>query len=169
MSNYIYSKIAASALFPDRAIKRVEVFHQSVNVHFFGYRSQLVSKSKFLTYFAQSRRERGQKLKAHPLTSEIWRVESGAPRLHPDGYLVKFETVQGSPRFHCECHDYAAQVEHEFPVPCCKHIYSVLDYLGFDSYHAWIGFADEALRRDRQLPSYDELSDAELLEELSAV
>jgi hypothetical protein len=162
-SNYIYSKTAAAGMFPDHAIKSIEIFHKAINVHFFGHRPQLVSKKKFLDYFAQSRRERGQKLKAHSFTPEVWQVESGHPRTRPEGYLVTFKMDQGSPRFKCECHDYAAQMEHGISTPCCKHIYSVLDHLGFDSYHAWIGQTDEEMRSDRQL-DYEDLCDAELVE-----
>jgi len=163
-NNYIYSKIAAAGMFPDRAIKRIEVFHNAVNIHFLHYRSQLVSKSEFLRYFAESRRERGQRLRATSITPEVWQVESGSPRIHPNGYLVQFEMVNGDPAFKCDCHDFNTQTEVGIKTPCCKHVYSVLDALGYNSYRAWIGKTAEEIREDDRVIDYEELCAAELVE-----
>lgn len=134
---YIFSKTAAYAL-THRPVKRVEIFANAINVHFLEGRSKLVSKRDFLNYFAESRRERGQQLKAQAIAPDQWEVQSSKPGNEP--YDVVEEWINGRPQLKCDCYDYAAQFEYGVTTsPCCKHCYSVLDSLGYDSYRLWQG------------------------------
>lgn len=144
-NTYIFSKVAAQAII-GHEVDKVEVWAHVVEVFPKGRSPIFVSKRKFYEYFANSRRERGQALKAQRVANG-WLVPSG--RVQDRNYLVEAHRANALvPELVCNCFDYGIQFELEITQhPCCKHCYSVLDTFGYDSYRAW---QEDARHRDME-------------------
>lgn len=141
-TNYIYSKTAACQILKRNDVKEVEIWANVVKISFLSGSPRITSKKPFLKYFAESRRLRGVELECKTIERDhLYEVRSG--RIDNKSYLLEISLEDWvKPRVYCPCHDYATQVEIGVQTPCCKHVYSVLNKLGFDSYHTWIEFQE---------------------------
>ena len=95
----------------------VEVRQARIIVHFADGYKEGVLKTLFLEEFAKSRREEALSLKPEQVAGTTWLVE---------GYGVNMANVP-----QCSCSDYADQSQIGIKTPCCRHVYAVLNQLGY--------------------------------------
>jgi len=131
----IYSRAAAARLLkmePEQ-IRKLEIWPNVVLVWAYGKRPRFVSKKAFLEDFVNSRRARAKNLRAKALGNNTFLVPSETR----EG--VYYKVIEKEPGcFTCECKDWATQKVAGIKNATCKHIYSVLFFLGFSSLREYI-------------------------------
>ena len=121
MTDFIYSKIAATRIFGKQA-QAVTVERDRAVVTFTDGSTATTSSAEFKKQFAENRRLAGEAI-------------SDVQQINDVTYRVKGEyTVSVFPDcLECDCQDWLNQLEVGIKRPCCKHCYAVLNQLGCTS------------------------------------
>ena len=119
MTDYIYSKAAATRIFGKQA-QAVTVEGDRAITLFTDGTIETTSTAQFKEHFAEYRREQGKNLSPLREDDSIWLVSRYSVTVHPD-HLT------------CTCKDWRNQRSIGIKRPTCKHCYSVLYRLGCNS------------------------------------
>lgn len=130
----IYSRAAAARLLKvePEEIRKLEIWPSVVYVQTYGKKPRFISKKAFKEDFVNSRRARAKNLRARAISPNLFLVPSETTERV---YKVR-EKEPGC--FTCECKDWAAQKAAGINNATCKHIYSVLFFLGFSSLREYL-------------------------------
>jgi hypothetical protein len=135
--NFVYSKSAAARILGVSIyeIARFEVWAYVCFVHVKGQRPTFISKKVFRQHFVNWRKEQSRSLCVSRITDNHYRVVN--PRKSTAYSVWLFQ--EG---LDCECEDYKNQVL-IIGKACCKHCYTVLEWLKYQSlaeyieHHRW--------------------------------
>ena len=132
--NLVYSKAAAARILnlDYILIKDIEVWNKVVLVKVQDQKSKFISKKDFRQHFVDWRKARSYSLKTTPnnYNQELFTVVNP----HKDtNYQVSLQVKE----LICNCDDWANQKE-LLGKACCKHCYSVLNYLNCSSLKEYI-------------------------------
>ncbi|HHP7231696.1 MAG TPA: hypothetical protein ACFCUY_12660 [Xenococcaceae cyanobacterium] len=132
--NLIYSKAAAARILDiDKTeIKELENWHKVILVKIRNQKSQFISKRDFRQHFAEWRKSRSHGLKATPHLYDKQLFTVFNPYKH-----TRYQVLVAPQELVCECEDWANQKE-ILGKACCKHCYSVLNYLNYSSLKEYI-------------------------------
>ena len=126
--NFVYSRSSAARILgvESRMVVRFEVWWKICFVQVKGCRPTFISKKTFKQHFVDWRIEQSRSLEVSQFHHEHFRVENPKKGTAYSVYL--FEDG-----LDCTCHDYKNQIlifgDNR---ACCKHIYGVLGYLGYN-------------------------------------
>lgn len=135
VSSLVFNRSAASRLLgcKPEAILKFEVWASVIFIHIKGQRPTFLSKKRFYSEFASFRKE----------GAKLCKVEAplrGYPKQYEvisEGTDKKFHTVWMNGIYQsCDCRDFEEQKAQNFPQPCCKHQYAVLNHLNCSSIEA---------------------------------
>jgi len=132
----IYSRAAAARILnthPERILK-MEIWPKVIWVWMLGEKPRFISKKAFKEDFVNSRRNRAKNLRAKAIGPNLFLVPSETR----EGVYYKVREKEPG-FFTCECKDWATQKAAGINNATCKHIYSVLFFLGFSSLREYIG------------------------------
>jgi hypothetical protein len=133
--NLVYSSAALKRMWGliYRAPADIQVRPQenAVWVHVPGHRPRFVSKKEFQHHFQDWRRQQSQGLRVSQQDVASFEVRNPAKGTR---YPVSL-TAEG---LSCTCHDYQNQQQFLAALPCCKHGWAVLTYLGYGSLEAYL-------------------------------
>ena len=137
--NLIYSIAAAARILniEKEGIKALEIWQKVVLVKIHNRKAKFISRQAFCQHFADWRRENSQNLKAtpHEHNPELFSVSNLNKNVRYQVSLLPQELI-------CNCQDWSNQKEH-LGKACCKHCYSVLNYLNYDSLKEYIERQDK--------------------------
>lgn len=136
-NNFVYSKAAAARILGIDAyeITRFEVWAYVCFVHVRGHRPTFISKKAFRQHFVEWRKEQAKTLCVSRIADNHYRV------VNPKKSTV-YSVWLFQEGLDCECEDYRNQVL-ILGKACCKHCYTVLEWLKFESlteyveHHRW--------------------------------
>ncbi len=125
----IYSKAAAARIlnFDYTLIKDIEIWDKIILVKVRYQKNKFISKQNFRQHFVDWRKARSYSLETTPniYNKELFTVLNPHKDTHYNVSLQVKELI-------CDCNDWANQKEH-LGKACCKHCYSVLNYLNCSS------------------------------------
>ena len=127
LTNYIISKAAAERIFGKRP-KEVTVEGDRVTVKFTDNSSTETEVMQFKKHFAEYRKKKAEKvtIRRNSFTNAWYST---------DGYTID---VQPN-KIDCDCGDWKTQHKIGIKTPCCKHIYGVLNKMGYTSLKEYLG------------------------------
>lgn len=126
----VYTKAATARLLQiaTRIIKQVRYFWNAVWVWVAGQRPTFISKRRYTQEFVNSRKRTAATLRIlgqrRSHFGTIYSAESSQPGNAP------YQVEVCSDRISCTCEDWANQAE-RWGNAACKHVYRVLDHLGY--------------------------------------
>jgi hypothetical protein len=133
-TNLLYSKSALARILgiDAKLIARFEVWHSVIFAVIKGRRPCFFSKKIFKIHFVEWRQKQSKALTAveNAFNPNIYRV-----RNEGKGTVYTVNFFNGGAT--CECEDWQNQSQF-FGMACCKHIYCVLNQLGFTSFRDYI-------------------------------
>ena len=139
--NLIYSIAAAARILKiqKEKIKSLEIWQKIVLVKIHNQKARFISRQEFCQHFADWRKSNSQNLKATPYehNPELFSVSN------PDKN-VRYQVSLRPDELICNCQDWSNQKEH-LGKACCKHCYSVLNYLNYESLKEYIERKEESL------------------------
>jgi len=129
----IYNRAAAARLLKvePEEIRKLEIWPSVVYVQAYGKKPRFISKKAFKEDFVNSRKSRARNLRAEALGPGLFLVPS--ERIPNKSYRVREKD-----QFTCECQDWLNQKLAGIQNATCKHIYSVLFFLGFSSLREYL-------------------------------
>ena len=137
--NLIYSIAAAARILniEKEEIKSLEIWQKVVLVKIHNQKARFISRQEFCQHFADWRKENSQSLLAtpHVHNDELFTVYNPQKNTSYHVSLHPKELI-------CNCGDWANQKEF-IGKACCKHCYSVLNYLGLSSLKEYIERKEE--------------------------
>jgi len=123
---YIFTKSAAARI-TGREIKSLRVWKNCVFVKFEEGSPKFISKEVFIGHFYQWRQESAKRIGID------YDISTGKFKAYSASFKnVTYELDLFPNHIQCTCGDYHQQERFEFNKPRCKHVYAVLDYLGYD-------------------------------------
>jgi hypothetical protein len=132
--NLIYSKAAAARILnlDYTLIKDLEVWNKVILVKVQDQKAKFISKKNFRQHFVDWRKARSYSLETTPniYNEELFTVLNPHKDTHYNVSLQVQELI-------CDCEDWANQKEY-LGKACCKHCYSVLNYLNYSSLKEYI-------------------------------
>lgn len=132
--NLIYSKAAAARILnlDYTLIKDLEIWNKVVLIKVKNQKAKFVSKKDFRQHFVDWRKARSYSLKTTPhiYNKEVFTVVNP----HKD---TSYQISLRADELICNCEDWANQKEY-LGKACCKHCYSVLNYLGYSSLKEYV-------------------------------
>ena len=137
----LYSQSAAARILGINIelIKGLEIWQKVVLVKLHNQKSKFISKKDFRHHFAEWRKSRSHGLKATPhlYDKQLFTVYNP----HKD---TRYQVLVAPQELVCECEDWANQKE-VLGKACCKHCYSVLNYLNYSSLKEYIEQSKEPM------------------------
>jgi hypothetical protein len=137
--NLIYSKSAAARILgmDTESIKALEIWQKVVLIKIYHQKAQFISRKEFCQHFADWRKKESHALKAtpHQHNQELFNVDNPHKTTSYQVSLHVDELI-------CNCQDWANQKE-LLSKACCKHCYSVLNYLGYSSLKEYLERKEE--------------------------
>ena len=137
--NLIYSIAAAARILKiqKESIKALEIWQKVVLVKIHHQKAKFISRKDFCQHFADWRKSRSNELKATPhiYNKELFTVHNP----HQD---TRYQVSVHPQELICNCEDWANQKEH-LGKACCKHCYSVLNYLNYSSLSEYVEQANK--------------------------
>jgi hypothetical protein len=137
--NLIYSIAAAARILKieKEEIKSLEIWQKVVLVKIHNQKAKFISRQEFCQHFADWRKSNSQNLKAtpHEHNQELFSVSN------PDKN-VRYQVSLRPQELICNCQDWSNQKEY-LGKACCKHCYSVLNYLNYESLKEYIERKEE--------------------------
>lgn len=141
----IYTKEAIGRVLgvTTKRVRRTMVWAIGFWIWIEGKRPRLYKKSLFTNNFVAFRKESAKQYNVNHIpnggysNTELYNVTRKDDRPYGNtgytmGYSVRSKVVDNSPIYACGCHDYI-EASKAFKAPACKHIYAVLNSLGFGS------------------------------------
>lgn len=137
----IYSIAAAARILKieTESIKSLEIWQKVVLIKIHNRQAKFISRKDFCQHFADWRKSNSKHLKAtpHPHNNELFSVSNPAKNVRYQVSLHPQELI-------CNCGDWANQKEH-LGKACCKHCYSVLNYLNYSSLSEYVERANKPI------------------------
>ena len=127
--NLVYSKSSAARILNLKysEIKELEIWDKVILVKIYNQKSKFISKQDFRQHFADWRKSRSHSLEATPhlYSKQLFTV-------HNPYKDTRYQVSIRPQELVCDCDDWMNQKE-ILGKACCKHCYSVLNYLNYSS------------------------------------
>ena len=137
--NLIYSKSAAARILQVDylEIENLEIWNKVILVKVREQRPTFISKKTFKQHFAEWRRTKAKALQATPhlYNQDLFTV-------HNPYKDTRYQVSVHSQELICNCEDWSNQKEY-LGKACCKHCYSVLNYLNYSTLKEYLDKSKE--------------------------